>query len=285
MSTKFLTLNTNEDLESANSLIKLFEEKLGQTYPLGNDSFKINHGSNYFLFFKRIGNLYYHIIVVNDNPSGSARRSDSDAEHEIAGVAATVLRNYGNKKFWYICDMKIDPRFRGRGYTILMCLNLIPKFITMTASAYLISMDPQSQHIIHLTTKISNALPFLRIKHDITLKIYQLKKDQMLISQKLLEELHGKVSYLSLGGKKDLILQSNGQPMKILHAQYGPFAEHTDIVTPNDESTTYMFCAPKNSVLDIKLLEHKIDTNVTATVIYHRMPEDFDFNWILTSEI
>ena len=114
------------------------------------------------------------------------------------------------------------------------------------------------------------------------LGIVSLDAKQMREVEPVLREHFGCVSYLSLAGKKDIILQSTGAAMPLLHVQFGPCAEqgHPE---PLDDFV-HMFCVSIDHPL-IEILEHQaIYPSATATVVHHRM-EQWDWGFILTSDI
>ena len=92
----------------------------------------------------------------------------------------------------------------------------------------------------------------------------------------------GGVSYLSLEGKKDIILQSTGSRMPLLHVQFGPCAEQGH-PKPLDDYV-HMFCVSVDHPLLDVLKHQSIYPSATATVIHHRM-EKWDWRFILTSDI
>ena len=114
------------------------------------------------------------------------------------------------------------------------------------------------------------------------LGIVSLDAKSMRKVEPILREHFGCISYLSLEGKKDIILQSTRAPMPLLHVQFGPCAEqeHTE---PLDDYV-HMFCVSVDHPL-LEILKHQaIYPSATATVIHHRM-EKWDWGFILTSDI
>ena len=290
---KFITIE-KEYFNFYNTDLKLFEHKMVQKYPLGNDSFTINHGDNYFSFFQRLGEVYYFLIVK---------------EKQIIGTGCAILRECGNNKFWYLCDLKISKEHRGQNLTIGLFVKMFWKFFFKVWQGYLISMDPNSSQIVHIFNKIKNLL-YIDIKND-KLLIYSLPKEHMETIEKYLEPVFGKITYLSLAGKKDLVISSTNRAIDLYHLQHGPLKigtessdflgapmnfdlqssrgsvtakENTKILKEIPDGATIMFCLNSNSPLVNILEKYNITTNISATIISYRM-DFFDWNNILTSDI
>ena len=102
-----------------------------------------------------------------------------------------------------------------------------------------------------------------------------------LVHAQLLKEKVGPISYLSLAGKKDLIIKSTGKPMTVLHVQHGPMAESQTAAPQKD--FVHMICAPVQSSLNIAL-QPNFKVAATASILSHRMSK-VDWNFILTSDI
>jgi len=272
---KIIELNDENDLRSYNQDLKLFEGAMSQSYPLGNDSFRICHGDNYFDFFRRLGEINYFII-------------NNKQTKMVVGTACCILRTIDEKLFWYACDLKIDKNHRGNNLALKLFLNFFMKFFKTTTSGYLVSMDPGSKQIVYIFNNIQKSLPVnaLNIKIGPTLYIYALPLNTMILIEKYLTAKFGCVTYLSLVGTKDLILDSTKQSMNLYHLQHGPFAAKTGTKNLNElsDAPTIMFSLPETSPLIKILAEHNIKTNITATIISHQM-DFFDWHWILTSDI
>ena len=39
-----------------------------------------------------------------------------EKNNKIIGVCSAVLREINNKKYWYLCDFKIEKEHRGKNY-------------------------------------------------------------------------------------------------------------------------------------------------------------------------
>jgi hypothetical protein len=87
--------------------------------------------------------------------------------------------------------------------------------------------------------------------------------------------------FLSLKGKKDLILKRNGASMNLLHSQGEQFLEGHGIGPMPDHD--HMYCALKGSSWD-RLLAEVVSPQASASLISHRMSH-VDWDFILTSDI
>lgn len=267
---KFETIDHASLTEKHAQELSSFETFLGATYPLGTDRFSIFHGANYLAFFQRLGKVHYSFIRF---------------QGQLIGTACIILRRHSWKgaeylmPFWYICDVKVDPKHRGKNLTSLLFASLVPKFITTSMLCYMISMDPDSKQIVSIASSVVASFPFIQLQTK-TLKIYSISSiEEMKKVMTIFSKWGVYVSFLSLNGLKDLIV--NGASLPIMHLQYGYNAKHTKEDKLVD-GKIYMFCTVSDSILDKELLKINIDTKTTATIISH-MISDFDF--IMTSDI
>jgi len=236
------------------------------TYPLGDDFFKIKHGPDYFAFFRRLGELHYFALLDGD---------------QVAAVGAGVLREQPVRA-WYMCDLKVHPDYRGRHLPLRMMRSLFLRHYLKCRRGYAISMnDPHqdSNRIEKLFKKFWWALFHSGGK----LLLFSLNAEEMFQAEPLLREFRGTLSYLSLRGKKEIVLQSTGEPMPLLHVQFGPCAEQGGFTTPQP-GHTHMFCVPERDELSEELLVRGFQPSATATIIHHGM-KNVDWSFVLTSDI
>ena len=142
-------------------------------------------------------------------------------------------------------------------------------------------MDADSERP-NRVARMLRRFPLAPMSFATKLGIVSLDAKQMQEVEPVLREHFGCVSYLSLAGKKDIILQSTHAPMPLLHVQFGPCAEqgHTE---PLDDCV-HMFCVAIDHPLFEVLRHQAIYPSATATVVHHRMAK-WDWGFILTSDI
>ena len=256
---------------------KVFQSQIadlekGTSYPLGEDRFEIDHGEDYFAFFTRLGRLHYYVVL--------------DGERVVA-VAAAILRRVPPvsrekpKTVWYLCDLKVHPEYRGRYIPVSIFAHAFPKLYPRCARGYAISMDADSErpNRVALMLKRFRLAP---MSIATQLGIISLDVKQMRVVEPVLQEHFGSISYLSLAGKKDIILRSTRAPMPLLHVQFGPCAEQG--FSEPLEGYVHMFCVSMDHPL-LEVLGHQgIYPSATATVVHHGM-EKWDWGFILTSDI
>ena len=256
---------------------KVFESRIadlekGTSYPLGEDRFEIDHGEDYFAFFTRLGQLHYYVVL--------------DGDRVVAVVAAILravppARGKKSRTVWYLCDLKVHPEYRGRYLPVSIFRRAFPKLYPLCSRAYAISMDADGARP-NRVARMLKRFPIAPMSIATQLGIVSLDAEQMREIEPILRDHFGGVSYLSLEGKKDIILQRTRSRMPLLHVQFGPCAEqgHPE---PLDDCV-HMFCVSMEHPL-LEMLKHQaIDLSATATVIHHGM-EGWDWEFILTSDI
>jgi hypothetical protein len=252
------------------------------SYPLGDDSFKIDHGQNYFSYFERMGEV--HTCVADDG-------------HCVVATGTGVLRSWpagamGDKEFraWYLCDLKVHPEYRGRHLPLAMLRRSFLRRYLMCRRGFGVSMNPKNKP--NPVLRLLERFKWARFKAGPQLRIYSLTYDEILKIEPLLRRHRGPVSFLSLKGTKDLILQSTNEPLELLHAQFGPRGAARAGINATLQTlagrplrgATHMFCAPENDVLAMDLERENLSFTATATIIHHRM-DDVDWKFLPTSDI
>jgi GNAT superfamily N-acetyltransferase len=243
------------------------------SYPLGADRFTLDHGGDYYAFFDRLGQVSASVFL--DDGGG------------LIGTGAAILRRVpfvagdAPRKAWYTCDVKLHPDHRGQGIGIAGAGRMFLSHYLRCGRGYAISMNPGDGSANGV---VRHARRFRRARIEVAgeLAIYSLDADAMLRLAPLLVRHRGPLSYLSLAGKKDLILASSGARMPLLHVQFGPCAE-LGLPAPV-AGHAHMFCAMRDSALAAELAADGVAEAASATIIAHRM-KPCDWQFVLTSDI
>lgn len=240
-------------------------------YPLGQDHFRIDHGRDYFRFFDRLGDLAYY-VAADDG--------------ELVAVGCGMLRDLpGFGAAWYVGDLKVRPARRGEHVPLRMMGAAVPVEYPRCGRGYGISMNPPTgeNRVLRLVRRFA----MLPVEHACTLEMYSLDAAEARAARPTLEALLGPVSFLSLRGVKDILLESTGAPLPLLHVQHGPLAERgpgADLHAEPLDGAVHMLCAPAGDPLTAALRERGHTPTATATVIAHRM-DGYPWRNVLTSEI
>lgn len=246
----------------------------GVTYPLGHDRFAIDHGVDYFAFFRRLGELCYFVAL--------------DGERVVA-VCAAVLRSLPRapgakaEPAWYLCDLKVHPSYRTQHIPFRMFLHGFPGKYARCQRGYGVSMNPgdgSPNPVVRLATHFHLA----PAKVATTLSLYSLSAEAMQDVAPLLTRERGPLGFLSLGGVKDIVLESTHAPMPLLHVQFGPAATQRGAFAAPQPGHVHMFCVPAGDPLEPALAALGLTPSATASVIQHRMA-DWDWRVLLTSDI
>jgi len=257
----------------------------GVSYPLGDDFFRISHGADYFRFFDRLGKVYY---IVGLHP----------VNERVVGAQCFILRHVpmtiGDsrlKPLWYSCDTKVHPDHRKDGLGAELLKAYFSKNMAMSQlrhrcvlRGYGISMNTSTgkNRMKDHSKSWGKSLPGLNVRSE-TLHLYSLTYDDIRRAETVLKQHRGALSYLSLNGVKDIILQSSGEAMPLLHVQWGPLADPRARAEPLEEHI-HMFCAVRGSPLALAAEKDlRLEPSGTATIYSIRVKTDYSF--VLTSDI
>lgn len=242
------------------------------TYPYGNDRFALDHGDDYFAFFDRLGEVNAYAFVEGD---------------ELRGMGIAILREVPfrrgerARRVWYVCDAKTHPEHRGRKLSHRAAARRFLPTYLRCGRAYAISMNPgdgSANRVVQHTLRFRLA----PVSVAGVLGIYSFDADAMREIEPLLIQHRGPVGYLSLEGKKDLIMESTKSRLPLIHVQFGPCAE-PGAIEPT-AGHTHMFCALEGDSLHRELEARRIAPAATATIVAHRMKR-CDWQFVLTSDI
>lgn len=320
----YYTLRNREDFKEYNDILKDWEQETQVEHSLGpRTTFHTDHGPNYFAFFRSLGKLKYFLAVARLESETLDDPTDEGGVERIAATGAAILRRLRDdqgvvlRQFWYLCDLKVHPMFRGRHLSRSMFLHMLPKFWSPGVGGYMVSMDPTSEYVSRIFTE-SVAAALLDIRVGPKLTLYQMSGRQMRRLHGPLSGLLGQVSYKSSAGIKDLMItkeasdksrsmspsavredsktksksKSRCQRMRLWHVQHGPFADHGRgrgyMSRPNDtkKDAVYMIAAVQGSSVDWLMRGADIHSDVTCTIISSGMSwRGNDWEWVLTSDI
>ncbi|MFZ5479418.1 MAG: GNAT family N-acetyltransferase [Myxococcota bacterium] len=237
----------------------------GVSYPLGADRFEIDHGPDYSAFFRRLGELHYVAAI--------------DGER-VAAVAAGAIRSLPGGRAWYLGDLKVHPDYRGRRLAWAMVRWGFPRHYWRCRRGYAITMDPPDRP--NRVVRLSSHFWLIRNGVAARLLFWSLDRDAARAVSPVVRRHRGPLTWRSLAGIKDLVLASTGRPMPLLHAQFGPCAEHGQDAP--DAGATHMLCAPDGDALAAAMAAEGLAPSATATLLAHRMPRT-DWSFVLTSDI
>lgn len=246
--------------------------ELGVSYPLGDDRFELDHGKNYFAFFERLGEV---VSVIGTE------------EEQVRAIGSGILRQDPSqtrdnlRSFWYICDLKVAPSHRGQRLPFKMFAKGVPLNYARCPRGYGITMNPPNGKENPVVT-LMKKLPILPVSVADELAFFSLDADAARSALPIIRQHRGRVTFRSLKGIKDLVMQSSAQPLPLVHCQFGPFAEH-DEEKPID-GCTHMLCVPTGDALCQELGQSGFSSSAGATILHHRMA-GWDWSFILTSDI
>lgn len=256
--TKYNVVNY-DNVGGINGKLVEYEKNNIDWHSLGNDFFYVSHGADYTRFFKRLGKDIVTTIAYDGN--------------KIIGLIVNVKRQFGNDIVRYIGGLVVDKEYRKKGITNnLISKNFVPQIFYK--KWYSIAMKTGGN--IPRKLKLYKHI-FLKFKK---IYIYDLDYTAIVKALKHIGPHIGKYSFLSLKNTKDLILKSTNKPIKLLHLQWGPNAQHTKIQPK--KGYQHMFCVMEGHVIKKVLDDVNIVTDVVGTIIGNYIPLT---KYILTSDL
>jgi hypothetical protein len=238
-------------------------------YPYGDDFFKLDHGADYFAFFARLGEPLFHVALDDDRVVACA-----------AGVLRELQIDGKQVKAWYLCDLKVDKNYALEKLPAKLFRKNVFSNYLKCSRGYAVSMNPAKGK--NRVVKLIERFRWIPIRYAGKLNFYSFDRAAAENFHAPLEAALGRISYLSLKGKKDLIMQSTGARLPLFHIQHGALGAAKAAEKPFEDGTC-MICCSENSGLD-DLLKERFSVSATASVLAHRM-NPADWNFILTSDI
>lgn len=240
----------------------------GVTYPLGRDRFEIDHGADYFAFFRRMGRVRYFVAMEGETVEG------------VLAAVDRVLPGPEPLRCTYLCDLKAAPSRRAASSIFRPLLMAFARDSESRLDAlYGVSMDAAdgSNRLAAIYERMPRG-PRIVAK----LAIFSFDADEARRAAPEIRSVVGPLSWLSLHGIKDIVLRSTGAPMPLLHAQFGPCASKGR--AEPSAGSVHMLSAPLPSALAVRLQGLGFMPTATATALAVGM-QNVDFSFVLTSEI
>ena len=233
-------------------------------YPYGRDTFRIDHGPDYWKFFARLGEPRMHAVVGGER---------------ILAVACGILRSLQDGPAWYLCDLKSAADFRGQHAATRMLKHQFFRNYWRCHRGYAISMNPQrgENRIARLLDRFS-WLPF---HVEAELKFFTFSHSTVAEVRAAVESVVGPLGMADLRGMKDLIMGSTGRSMPVVHLQYGQSIQQPLRVI---EGVEFMLAVVAGSAIDARLNDLGVKASATASVIAHRM-RGVDFGFVMSSDV
>jgi hypothetical protein len=234
------------------------------TYPLGEDRFKISHGRDYFAFLERLGEL--HFFAAEDRG-------------QIVACGGGVLM--ANPRRWYAADVKVHPTYRNQRLPLRMVRRFFFREYLRCQRGYAISMNA-SDGTVSKAVRMVRHFRWVPARGEQSLLIFSADADTLRRVRPIIEQHRGAVSFLSLAGKKDLVIERTQKPLALLHVQFGARAE-PGLIEPQAEHV-HMWCSPAADPLVGALAAAGVGASASATIVEGGL-RDYDWRTILTSDI
>jgi hypothetical protein len=245
------------------------------TYPIGNDSFTISHGADYFAFFEALGELHYYVVIEVDSK-------------QVVAVGAAILRTilwseHNQELVWYLCDLKVHPQHQGRLLSLKLLTYGFFRQIGSCRQAYMVSMNPPGGAANNPVAGLLASFRWAPIRFAQTLLIYNLSLSQLDQVRNDLIERFGELVFATTKDKKDIILQSNQQRLSLFHLQHGP-APLNFPIKEEEPDGAFMFCLVQDDPLINVLDSHSLSPMGEASILSLNF-RPLDWSFILTSDI
>ncbi len=240
-------------------------------FPFGQDRFRMQLGSRPLAHLEHLGTPYHYTV---------------EDQQRLLAIASISLRKLPRsaqarpQKVWYCARIKIHPDADRVAVAVQLGLKALPRRYLQCRQGYGITVcrpDRPAGRVQGLFAK----LPFLPVGRGPRLQVFGLDAAAMRAFEPRLRRLRGSLEYLSLAGRKDLVLESSGQPAPLLHAQFGPCAV-PGRAEPR-EGFLHLFCAPEQDPLAEAARDAGHAPLVEAELFHHRM-SGWDWSFVLSSD-
>jgi len=156
-----------------NQYLKDFESRVSQWYPLGDKMFRLDHGENYFDFFRRMGKPSYY--------------ASFDNEKKVQGTICFIYRKIFRDYVFYVCDLKFDLESRNKGLLKKLLYRTIPSLLLRTNKFYAVSMNEENtpNKILQMEQHIGNNFG-INVEHGADLNIYSVDYQTMISIQRFI---------------------------------------------------------------------------------------------------
>lgn len=239
-----------------------FEEHF--TYPLGDDSFSIDHGPDYLAFFRRMGNAHLYA---------------TEKDGKIIAVGAGTIQH--RFKAWYLCDMKVHPDFRGRKIPVKMFRKYFLPCYLKSQKGFALNMEDSSGKKNPIT-KIMETLPWTPLKKGARILFYYEGAEKTIDAMTVLKSSRPGISFSTLKGVKDLVLKSSNSPIPLLHMEWNDKLPGTFEAPIKDH--LHMWCLDETSELNKSLEAVNIKPKAAGLIFHHRLSH-LNWNDLRTSEL
>ncbi|HYC78967.1 MAG TPA: GNAT family N-acetyltransferase [Planctomycetota bacterium] len=231
------------------------------SYPLGARRFRIDHGSDYFAFFRDLG---------------APRAWVAELAGRLVGVLVAVRRPPPFDA-WYLCDLKVDPETPGLGIGRRL-LRAFDAAVGPKAAAFGVSMNDADG---------GNRLRDLALRRPgfrsiATLVVASMDFASWRRAAAAVREAFGATDFYDPAGKKDLVFDDGGR-VPVLHFQHGPFARGAPSRVEARPDARHFLCTLADDPLVGRLGDAGASL-ATATVL-ERGAATRDYRLLLTSDI
>ena len=200
---------------------------------------------------------------------------------ELLAVCVVVRRPFATPA-WYLCDLKVAPERRGGGLARRLLAACARSCLGSGEPAFGVSMDPATGPNRMLRTASRLVGAGASIAAGPRLGIWSLGYADWRRAESRLTAALGPVTFFDPAGTKDIVLESTGRPMPLLHAQHGPCARPGGVAARDGH--VHMLCLPLDDPLATALGDLGIAVDATASVLQRGMA-GFDWRQLLTSDI